>query len=500
MTENPVPKSQDDANAASTVQDDSLQSLTRSGVRWSGTASVCVLVTQCVTTAALARILSPGDFGVATMAFVVLGLVQGFADIGITGAVIHFKTISDRELSTLYWLNMLVGLCLCGIVIGIGVPAARFFGEESLAKCVILGSLTLVVTPVGHLFRVLYQKELDFRPIAAADIVSAVGYSVAAILLALAGAGPFSLIGGQVFRLLVANTLLAVLYLRKWKPMACLDVRSVSRFLRFGAFQLGERTLNYVTSNIDYLLVGRFLGKEALGYYSLAYQLMIFPLMKLNPIVVNVAMPAFAKLQNVNSRLQRGYAKVIRFVSLLAFPILAGAFLVATDFVFVVFGEKWDPVVPVLRAFCLLGVLKALGNPVGAVLVAKGRADLGFYWNALLLVCTAVVVSLSVRYGILGVSVALVAMNIPVFFLIQRATNALIGLNMRRIASAVLPAFLCTLCMSVCTAVVSALMAHSPALPRLLTVMFVGVVVYGAAFLRIAGDDAQDMWHLVSGR
>jgi O-antigen/teichoic acid export membrane protein len=144
---------------------------------------------------------------------------------------------------------------------------------------------------------------------------------------------------------------------------------------------MGQRSVNFISAHVDKLILGRVLGMEMLGYYSLAWQIIVMPLMRINPIVTRVAFPIFAKVQNQNDVLSRYYTKAVTMLMTVNFPILFGLFIVANELVAVMYGEEYMRVACILRILAVVGLYKAFGNPNGPVLLAKGRADIGFYWN-----------------------------------------------------------------------------------------------------------------------
>jgi O-antigen/teichoic acid export membrane protein len=149
---------------------------------------------------------------------------------------------------------------------------------------------------------------------------------------------------------------------------------------------MGERTANYVWSNVDYLVVGRFLGAVPLGIYSLAYETVIRPFTTINPILNTVTYPVFTRKQTDDSALRCGFLEVIRLISTLVFPVMAGLGVVAPLLVRVVFGEKWLAAVPIIQILCILGAARGLSNPVGSLLLAKGKVEVSFRWNVFLAV------------------------------------------------------------------------------------------------------------------
>ena len=179
---------------------------------------------------------------------------------------------------------------------------------------------------------------------------------------------------------------------------------------------MGQRLLNYFSANIDYLITGRFLGPTQLGYYTLAYRLMMFPIWQVNPIFTNVAFPIFSWVQDDDRRLRAGYQRMIAYISLLTFPMYAGMFVLAEAFVRAVYGPAWLPAVPVIRIFCLLGILIVLGNPIGSLLLAKGKANWGFWLNVFSFCGRSVSNLIGVQWGILGVALSRLVFDLLFLF------------------------------------------------------------------------------------
>jgi O-antigen/teichoic acid export membrane protein len=211
---------------------------------------------------------------------------------------------------------------------------------------------------------------------------------------------------------------------------------------------MGERAVNYLSANIDYIIIGRFLGPVALGYYTLAYNIMIFPLTKINPIITRVAFPAFSKVQSDNAKIQKGYCKILKYISTITFPMIIGMLLVASEFIPLVYGEKWTPTISILQIFCIVGIFKSLGNPMGAVLLSKGRADIGFYWNVFVVFCVCIAVLIGVQWGVVGVAWAILFLQIPFFSIIQPVVNRIISLNFKQYFNSLKISFFCSLIMS----------------------------------------------------
>jgi len=378
-----------------------------SGVKWNGVSMGAVTTLQFVTLAVLAHLLSPSDFGLMGMIMVVMGFARLFADMGISNAIIYRQDTTKEALSSLYWLNILAGIVVFLIVCGACPLITAFYHEPRLSNLLYLSSLIFLITPFGQQFQILLQKELIFDQLAKIEIMSSFANSACAITLAILGMGVFSLIWGQLTGASVRVLLLFRWGWVNWRPHLHFASQDLKGYISFGLFQMGEKTVNYFNSNLDYLLIGSLLGVKALGYYTLAYNLVLRPSQSINPVITRVAFPVFSKVQNDIKGLKRGYLKVLQLLSTINFPLMVGLAVVAPFAVLVIFGEQWLPSIILIQILTIVGLLRSTGNPVGALLLAKGRADLGFKWNLALMIVQVPGLYLGAKLGgTIGVAIA----------------------------------------------------------------------------------------------
>ncbi len=431
-----------------------------------------------ITLAVLARLLSPSDFGLMGMIMVVIGFAQAFTDMGLSSAIIQRKEVPENHLSSFFWINVLTGILLFVCVLLISPLAVIYFKQQNLSSYLSVAAFIFLITPFGQVFTTLLKKDLKFKTLSKIEIMGTAAYSVSAIGLALAKFGVLSLILGQVIRSLFTLSALLITYRKTWLPRFHFSIKEIQSYLSFGAFQMGERVVNYLSANIDYIIIGRFLGPAALGFYTLAYQIVIFPLTKINPIITTVAFPAFSIVQDDNSRMRSGYCKVINYISILSFPMLAGMLVVAPEFIRLVYGIKWEPSIILVQILCLVGAFKSLGNPIGSVLLAKGRADIGFYWNVFAVIMVSLAVIVGVNWGIVGVSVAILILQIPLFFIIQPIVNKLIDLKLSQYFKAIQSPFVCTIIMLAGIISLRVVLGKINMLPLFITTLVAGMIIY----------------------
>lgn len=383
-----------------------------SGATWTGGATLFTVALQFLQIAVLARLLVPEDFGLMALTAVAIGFAQIYADAGLSSAIVQRQDATREQLSSLFWLNVAVGLLVFGVLLLVAPLVARLYGEPRLTGLLAWAGLAFLIAPAGQQFGMLLQKGLRFQALAAVDVLSSVVGVATAILLAWWGHGVYSLVWGQLANAAVRTLALLNLGMREWRPQLRFHLTDLAGYLRFGAFQMGERTINYLGSNLDKLLIGFLIGSHGLGLYSMAYQLAMKPMQVFNPIITRVSFPLFAKVQTDDARLRAGYLDAIRVIALILFPVYVGMIVVAEPLILALLGESWASLVPTFRLLGVLGMFYCLGNPIGTLLLAKGRVEIGFYLNLWLVVLYAAAIWVGGRWGIEGIAAGL----LTVFF------------------------------------------------------------------------------------
>jgi len=353
-----------------------------SGVKWTGFATVVITLTSLTQLSVLARLLGPEAFGLMAILMVVIGFAQAFMDMGISNAIIHKQSISHSQLSSLYWLSVFSGMILLLVIFLISPLVARFYEEPALQQPMKILSLVFLIGSIGSQYKILCQKELQFNTIAKIDITCAISGLSVAVFLAWIDFGVYALVFGMLTQASVSSTLYLIVGLKQHHvPSFSFRHKDLNGFYSFGLYQMGERSINYISANFDKIIIGKMLGMEAVGFYNIAWQLIIFPLSKINPIVNNVAFPIYAKVQSDPVLLNNYYSITVKALSLITIPMLVFLSFFSTDIVFIIFGAGWNVTANLVKILAIVGILKALGNPGGAILMAKGYANIGFWWN-----------------------------------------------------------------------------------------------------------------------
>lgn len=401
----------------------SLRQQAAAGGKWTAVSAVASVAIQLVQLAALGRLLEPSDFGLMAIMMVVIGLATSIADFGVGNYIVQVSVLSLRFFKRLFALSIALSVALSVAIALSASGFAAYFETPKLENLLPWLGLVVITSTISQIYFSVLQRALKFRVIAVADVFSAICGLVVSVGLAWFGYGVWSLITGQL-----ALSLVKVIYYYQAASIALKEVPyscegRIANALRFGYFQMGERIMNFLGWNLDKVIIGKLFGDRSLGIYSVAFQLMMRPFSVLNPVFTRVSLPIFAKIKNDDMRLRRGYLEVVRTIALIAFPIYVGIAIAAPAIVHILLGPKWSEAAPVVSVLCGLGFLFSLGNPIGTLILAKGRADLGFYVNVLALVVYATAYYVGSGYGLIGVAFAFVvaagAILYPLEFLLR---------------------------------------------------------------------------------
>lgn len=461
----------------------SLRAKAAVGITWLSSSTALTVIINLGQTITLARLLHTRDFGLMTMAWVVVGFVQMFSDLGVSNAVIQRRDVTKEQLSSIYWLNVLTGSAIA-ILVWLSTPFfVAYYREPELAGLVPWVVVTFVIVGLGQQFGMLMQRELRFRSLAVADVLASLSGAVVAVTSALLGAGAYALVFGGLASAGMRTLWLGAAMWRTWHPALHFRTSDLRGFVRFGLFQIGDRIANYVWTNADYILIGRFLGSSALGIYRLAYETVVRPLSSVNPILNIVAYPVFARHQEDEAKLREGFLEMVRLIATVVCPLMAGLMAVAPLAVPVVFGPRWTEAAVIIQVLAPLGVLRSLLNPVASILLAKGLVDRVFYLNLTLALVLPTAYWLVVSFGLQPLAwTAMVLLATVMAVLWKPFCLTPIGLQWSTYMRAMINPLLLSTFMAVGVGVLAAGTAHFNTMPlvHLLGLVVSGAVLYGA--------------------
>jgi PST family polysaccharide transporter len=325
-----------------------------------------------VTTAVLGRLLTPGDYGLVGMVAILLGFVTLFKDLGLSAATIQREELSQREVSTLFWLNLSFSVCVALLTAAVAPLLAWFFGEPRLGAVTAAYSVGFVFGGLAVQHEALLRRRMRFAALAGANLVALFVNALTTIGLAWLGFGYWALIFGQ---LALGAAYAACLWgVCGWRPGRPGRLSEVRQLLAFGRDLTGFTVVNYFARNLDNLLIGRVWGAVQLGFYAKAYQLLMLPIDQVNEPVTAVAVPALSRLGDDPGRYRRAYLRLLEKVAMATMPLMA--FMIASSdwIVRVVLGPQWGETARIFTLLGVSGLFQPVANTTGWLLISQGRA------------------------------------------------------------------------------------------------------------------------------
>lgn len=452
---------------------------TVSGVAWSVASQAGRQVAVFLSSVALARLLTPADFGLIAIAVVFSNFTFLLSEQGFSFALIQMKDAREEHLSSTFWMNMAVGAVLAAAFALAAPLAARAYSLPGLVPVMRTLAVTFAVFPLGMTHKVVMTRELEFRKIAAVEIGAAWAGGALAVVLAWKGAGVYSIAAQHVVETAIAAA--APWALCAWRPRALFLWTAIRELAGFSSRAFASSMANYWVRNVDNLLIGYFLGPVPLGLYSRAYAIMLFPMSRVTWVFSRVLVRSFSIIREEPARVRSLFLKVSRATALVVFPMMLGVVASADAFVAVVFGPQWGDMVPILRVLAIVGMVQAVISLVGSLFLSHDRLDAGLRVSLVVQTLEVAGIVAGLYWGALGVAIgyALASLAARPFYCL--AGVRVIGLGGREFFGSLAGVLACSAAMAACAAAVGAALPRGlPATAVLGAQVAAGTAVYWA--------------------
>lgn len=472
-----------------------------SNVRWVGVSQGGRLALQLGGLAILSRLLSPAVFGLVAMATVVTNFANLLRDLGTAAAVIQRQDLAPATVAAAYWFSVGSGV-LIGLVLVLVAPwLALLFRRADLAPLLRVLALSFPLASLGTVHQALLERHSRFVTVAGIEMSSSGTGLLVAIVAAWFGAGAYSI----ALQTIVTAALSSLQFNRAspWRPQRVDALaQEVRGIWRYSGGLVGFNLINYFSRNADGMIIGRMLGANALGPYSLAYRLMLFPVQNFSYVANRALFPIYSRRQEATGEVRELYLRTLGVIASVTAPLMAGVLALRYPFVDVVLGHQWQATAELLTWLAPIGFIQSLSSCGGAVYMARGRTALLMYIGG----CSAVLVVASfiigVRWGVVGVARSYLCANIittlPAFLITMR----LLGGSLGSVCVRVWPPIAAATLMAVALTVALQCMQQAgwPEWLQLLLGIGIGALLYGLMALRFARHIFADLRNLIGGR
>jgi lipopolysaccharide exporter len=384
-----------------------------SGAKWTTVSTLVNAILQFGQVAVLARLLEPSSFGLVSISTMVITFLGIFAHFGFSNSIVYKQESDNKILSTIYYLNLMIGGVMF-LLIFFGSPLLVLYYKEPRLDAVLkLAAFYFPIVFLGQMYNILIEKELRFKALALTDIASSVIGTGVTVFLAYRGMQAKSLIYGllvtQGIKMIIQN----VIGRQYFSPARYFNLSSIKDHLRFGIYNIGDSLLSFANGNVDTILIGGLLGVKELGYYTIAYQIAIYPVVRICPIIVQICYPIMARMKENKELLKNAYLKILDFISYCNIPLLVGLYFMAANVIPLIYGPEWSSTVPLVKIFVFTGIFSCLVYPLSTLAYCTGQPNLLFYYNLLaLLIKLPVIYFMAKYYGIIGIASGFLATTI----------------------------------------------------------------------------------------
>ena len=353
----------------------------------------------------IARILAPHDFGLMGIALLIMATLDTFSQTGFQAALIHKKENIKSYLDSAWTVLILRGFILFAILYLIAPYAATFFNTPEAKPIIQVIGIAVLLQAFTNIGVIYFQKELEFNK----QFVYQLAGTLADFVVAVSAVLILRNVWALVFGLLAGNfTRCVVSYLiHSYRPHLSFDFGKAKKLFGFGKWILGSSILVFLITQGDDIFVGKLLGVTALGFYQMAYIISNMPATEITRVISQVTFPAYSKIQDNIPKLREAYLKVLQVTAFLSFPIAGLIFVLAPDFTRIFLGVKWMPMVSAMQVLVWWGVIRSMAGVNSSILQAVKRPDIITKLSAIkLLILASLIYPLSIKWGILGTSLA----------------------------------------------------------------------------------------------
>src|SRR5438876_2387298 len=330
-------------------------------------------VMQSVATIVLARLLVPADFGIVAMVTASTGLASAFADFGLSEATIQRKEITHEQVSTLFWINVAIGVGLTAATAAIAPLLARFYREPRLLGITLVLSLTFIIGGLRVQPNALIRRQMRFTALAIRDILAYLVAVPVAIVMAVRGYRYWALVALPLTLNFVQMGISWLVV--KWRPGLPSRAAQIASMVKFG----GNVSASYVVLNLnrslDSILVGWYWGAAPLGLYSRAYNLLMLPVRQLSGPAGSVAIPSFSRLQDSPKRFARYFLGAVSLLAWITAPVFGFLFVAAKPVIALVLGNKWVDAAPVFQILVITALGQLLLESTVWLFVSRGKSN-----------------------------------------------------------------------------------------------------------------------------
>ncbi|WP_071147670.1 lipopolysaccharide biosynthesis protein [Bacteroides ihuae] len=381
----------------------------------------------------VANILSVEDYALVGMLAIFTAVANIVLDSGFSAALIQKKESSERDFSSVFWFNLVISILLYLLLISVSPFISRFFSQPKLTELAAVIFLALPINSLAIIQTTILTKEVRFKALAKANLLSMMISGIASLGMAYSGWGVWTLAFQPVI-LSITRTLL--LWIQStWYPKRIFSVQAIKELFSFASSLLIASLINTCFLNIYSVIIGRLYPVKQLGYYTQGNKMCDMGVSMLYGSIQNATYPIFSSIQDEKERLIRAYRKTIRFTAFITFPVMAGLIVIARPVIEMLLKEEWWPAIPFFQLLCAGGCFTILTAINNNFIKVSGRSDGILKLEYFKIIITILVLALTYNRPVLIMVVGLVVARAIVYFInmiyTARYTGYKVGMQFR---------------------------------------------------------------------
>ena len=473
------------------------------GIFWTALQNWGSKAASLITFTVLARLLSPEAFGIIALGKAFVAFARILINKGFTDAIVQRENLDDLHVQSAFWANLGVGFLLILTTWWTSPWIAQLFDEPDLGPVLRWLSLIFGIRALNGIQEALFQRDVEFKVLSIAGFSGVCVGGGFGITMAYQGYGVWSLVTHQIASQATNVTILWAV--SNWRPSFMFSFSHARDLLSFGVGTFGSGVLAFVNRRMDDLLIGAFLGSTALGYYNIAYRILLAFTQLTSRVGAKVMFPIFSQLQSDSEKLRETYYTAVNYLSIVSVPVFIGLAVLAPYVIPVVFGAKWSASVPVMQILSFAGLLQSLIYFNSPVMNAKGHSLINMSLSALWAVVNFTAFMIAVQWGgIVTVAALYTFAGYCVAPLELWVVRRLVGIEWKHYFRAFAYPFAATMAAVPCVlAITNAIDVHAPVIGVLIVGSFIGMLVFVGVLLFLRPtlmNDIRNLWRLVMSK
>lgn len=404
-----------------------IKRLTFNGIGWSFIEKIAGYLIQFIFTILLARMLSPEEFGLIGLMLVFTSISQVFIDSGFTQTLIRNKELNSKDYSSVFYLNVVIGIFIYLLLFIFSEKIAYFYEEERLKNICRVMFLSIVVNSFSIVPNSLVQKDMNFKILAQRTLLANIASGLIALVFAFWGFGIWAL----VFQILFGNVIKTILLwvFVAWRPMLFFSFQSIKSLYKFSINVMLSSLLDTIVSNVHLLIIGKYYNRIQLGFYTQAYNLQSIPSNALVAVIRGVSFPAMSKIQEDPKKLINYFSKLQSLTFFFVFNAFLLLSILSEEIVMILLGSKWISSIDYLRLTCFVGAFLPIYNLGMNVLLVYGEGKKFLITNVIKRVVTVSLMLATIGFGIKVLIYGQIAAVLINSFITMKATSLVIQLS-----------------------------------------------------------------------